>query len=436
MNILMLTNTYTPFIGGVPRSVETFAREYRNRGNRTVIITPEFENMPEDEEDVIRVPAIQHFNGTDFSLQLPVPGVVTDALKNFRPDIVHSHHPYLIGDTALRLAAKYGAPIVFTNHTLYERYTHYVPGDSVLLRRFVIALTVGYANLCERVFAPSGSIADLLRERGVEVPVDVVPTGIDLDLFADGDGTRIRQAEGIPGEAFVVGFVSRIAPEKNIGFLARAVIRFMLKDRNTHFLVVGEGPSTPEVINEFRERGLVNRLHLLGARQGRDLVDTYHAMNVFAFASKTETQGMVVAEAMAAGAPVVALNAPGVREVLQDGENGILLEEERLGSFAGALMKIRGLGAERLLAMSRCAKHTALGFSAGTCAVRALDIYRETIRAGRRARVGDDNPWEEAKRLFYAEWEIVTNMVHAAGLAVSHTARNESLRGEDIGNVS
>ena len=141
MNVLLMSNTYTPFVGGVERSIRSLALGLRQEGHRAVVVAPTFPNMPANEHDVVRVPAIQRFNGTDFSVQLPVPGVLSRLLSEWRPDVIHSHHPYLIGDTAMRLAARFQCPIVFTFHTYYERYTHYVPGDSPALKRFVAALS-------------------------------------------------------------------------------------------------------------------------------------------------------------------------------------------------------------------------------------------------------------------------------------------------------
>ena len=112
MNILMMTNTFTPHVSGVARSIDALTAEYRKRGHRVLVIAPEFENMPENEVDVIRIPAIQHFNGSDFSVVLSTPGYLIEAIKEFEPDIVHSHHPYLIGGTALRLAIPHNLPAV------------------------------------------------------------------------------------------------------------------------------------------------------------------------------------------------------------------------------------------------------------------------------------------------------------------------------------
>ena len=294
MNILMMTNTYTPFVGGVERSVETFTEEYEQRGHRVVIVAPTFEDMPEHEEGVIRIPAIQHFNGTDFSVRLPIPGILSSALADFEPDIVHSHHPYLIGDTARRVSAKHNTPLVFTFHTFYERYTHYVPGDSPALKRFTAALCAGYANLADQVFAPSESVAEELRRRGVTRPIEVVPTGIDYHRFAGGDGSALRKDAGVAGDDFVVGFISRVAPEKNMDFLCRAVGDFLKKEDRAHFFLVGSCPSEADVKRIFQEEGLDDRLHLFGTLQGQDLINAYHALDVFAFASHTETQGLVL----------------------------------------------------------------------------------------------------------------------------------------------
>ncbi len=131
MKICMLTNTYWPHVGGVARAVETLANECRADGNAVQIIAPGF---PGDEQeghgDVLRVPAIQNFNGSDFSVRVPIPRIIAGRIEHFAPDVVHAHHPFLLGNAALRIAYENNLPLVFTHHTLYEQYTHYVPFDS------------------------------------------------------------------------------------------------------------------------------------------------------------------------------------------------------------------------------------------------------------------------------------------------------------------
>lgn len=417
MNIVMLTNTYTPHVGGVARSVEAFAAEYRHRGHRVLVVAPASDDMPQDEADVLRIPAIQHFSGSDFSAVLPVSGLLTEALDAFQPDIVHAHHPYLLGMTALRVARYRELPLVFTHHTLYEQYTHYVPGDSPALRRFVIELATRYANLCDQVFTPSESIAALLHSRGVEAPIAVVPTGVNVERFAQGNGAGFRSSMAIPDDAFVVGHLGRLAPEKNLAFLAEAATAFLKTQPRARFLLAGMGPSEADIRAIFAREGLSARLHVAGILEAPQLIDAYHAMDVFAFASKSETQGMVLTEALAAGVPVVGLDAPGVREVVRDQRNGRLLHEETAEAFASALQWVAGQASTERQALKQCARDTAEAFSMTRTAATALACY-EALRGGALVeRTEEDAQWEHVLHLIEAEWDILKGLAGAAGAA-------------------
>jgi 1,2-diacylglycerol 3-alpha-glucosyltransferase len=419
MNILMMTNTFTPHLGGVARSVEAFTETYRKLGHRVLVVAPEFENMPADEVDVIRIPAIQHFNGSDFSVVVTTPGYLTKAVETFRPDVVHAHHPFLIGGTALRMARAYRLPLVFTHHTMYERYTHYVPGDSEALKRFVMRLSTNYANLCDQVFAPSESVAEVLRRRGVAAPLEVVPTGVDLDRFARGSGAGLRDILGIPRDAFVVGHLGRLAPEKNLDLLGRAICRFLACVPGAHVLVAGHGPSEAAIRTMFDDAGFADRLHLAGPLEREFVASAYRAMDVFAFASTTETQGLVLVEAMAAGVPVVGLDAPGVREVVVDGDNGRLVQTESASDFAAALESVATLDAAARRKLVRNAHATAERFSITACAERALACYRRLSDKRPHPAKEEYERWSRTLRLIEAEWDVLTGMADAAGAAMS-----------------
>src|SRR5690606_19631097 len=314
---------------------------------------------------------------------------------------------------------------VFTHHTMYERYTHYLPGDSEFLRSFVSDLATGYANRCDVVFAPSESVARILVERGVEKPIRVIPTGIDIDHFQSGDRALGRSRHGLPADAKVIGHVGRLAHEKNLAFLATAVATALESEPDACFLVVGEGPSRKVIEEVFAARGLTGSLRLAGRRSGQELVDAYAAMDVFAFASLTETQGMVLTEAMAAGAPVVAIDAPGAREVVKDEENGRLLPEDASeDAFAEALLWTLREEAARRGALSEAARRTAAKFAMGRVADRALAEY-ERLLAEERS-FGQEGIWDSALRVLEAEWELWATFAHAAGTALEDV----SLRGE------
>lgn len=382
MRIAMFTNTYLPHVGGVANSVKQFTDGYRQRGHRVLVVAPTYEEeCPEDEEEnVVRVPALKNIQESNFSLALPTTPKLTRALDEFQPEILHSHHPYIIGDTALRLAASQEVPLVFTYHTMYEHYTHYSPVAPKQLKEFVIELATGYANLCSRVIAPSQSVAEILRERGVKTPISVIPTGVDVDRFADGDGDAIRTEYGVPPDATVLGYVGRLAKEKNLEFLSGALTACLAEDEEARVLMVGDGGAREDIEEIFANEGMSERLHMTGELTGRAVVNAYHAMDVFAFASLTETQGMALAEALAAGRPVVALEAPGAREIIRDGENGRLVRQEDAGEFAMALGQVVEQAREAPAELAERCRESVEDYRSERCVERALDLYAGLLR--------------------------------------------------------
>lgn len=430
MNICMMTNTYLPHVGGVARSVSTFAEEYQKQGHQVLVVAPEFEGKPlpkRAESFVERVPAIQKFNGSDFSVRLPVATVLSPRLDGFAADIVHAHHPFLLGDTALRIAASKNSPVIFTHHTRYEDYVHYVPFNSPALREFAINLSTQFANLCDGVIAPSESIAQLIKSRGVEVPIQVVPTGIDVAAFANGNRERFRQKFKISEDVFVVGHVGRLAPEKNLGYLTEAVALFLKGAPNARFLVVGGGPSEDLIKETFEKFGVSEKLIMAGKQTGPQLCAAYRAMDIFAFSSKSETQGMVVAEAMAAGLPVVALDATGVREVVRHNSNGYLLPEsasaKRFATYLDRLYKNR----ERWRALVAEARATAELFSRQRCADQALGFYGDILRATRRDRlINGLSPWGILLERLSVEWNLLAEKAQAVVQAVAAVSEQKA----------
>ena len=312
MRIAMFTNTFTPHVGGVARAVSGLSDGLRRKGHDVLVVAPTFPGYPEEEEGVVRLPAVQH------------------------------------------VAAARDLPIVFTYHTRYELYGHYVAQDSEVLKRLVRSLSAGYCDLCDYVIAPSESIAEILAEQGVETPVAVIPSGVDPARFAHGDAKRARAALDIPRDAFLVGHVGRLAPEKNLEYLADALALFLQQHPAAHVVVTGGGPSQAAMQRTLHRDGHQDRVHFTGVLTGAELADVYKALDVFAFSSLSETQGLVLAEAMTADAPVVALDAPGVREVVRDGVNGRLLSTDTPRSeFAEALVELSRLDAGSFASMPK-----------------------------------------------------------------------------------
>jgi 1,2-diacylglycerol 3-alpha-glucosyltransferase len=423
LKIAMFTNTYVPHVGGVARSVERFTTSLRERGHRVLVVAPEFSDEPQDETDVVRVPALQNFNGSDFSAALPLSLDLRQQVDAFEPEVIHSHHPYLLGDTALRIAAEYGLPMGFTHHTFYEHYTHYVPLDSDGLRRFVVELSTRYANLCDAVIAPSGSVRDVLRERQVTSPITVLPTGIDPDRFAEGDGDGVRERYGIDSKATVIGHIGRLALEKNLDFLTSAILHLLDREKHARALIVGDGDYAQTMKDRFSEQKLVDRVVFTGSLSGQDLIDAYHAMDVFAFASKSETQGMVLVEALACGVPVVAIDASGARDVVRDGVNGRLLETEDPSAFADALWHA---GHERSIFTPSTNRESIESWHMPYCAERLESLYVDLVKQATGQTAPDWDEWEGLRQRISREWDIWSNRVTAIGEALTTSETEEA----------
>lgn len=419
MRILMMTNTYKPIVGGLERSVTTFSNEYRKKGHKVLIVAPEHKGAEKNEDGVVRVPAIQNFNGTDFSVELPIHFNLTKKLDEFNPDIVHSHHPFLIGSTAVRVSQKYKIPLVFTHHTLYEDYTHYVPLEAEMLKKFVIDLSTEYANLCDYVFAPSQDIAKLIKQRGVKTEIKVVPTGIYLDKFACGDGNSFRKDLGIEENSQILGTVGRVALEKNIKFLTKAVIRFLKENNNAHFLVVGDGGLLGFIKEQFNNENLSSKLHCTGSLSGQKLIDAYHAMDVFVFASHSETQGLVLAEAIASSVPVIAVKAYGVNDVVLDGVNGLLIENDNEKEFYGGVKHFFSLSEEKRNKFKEEAKSSAEKFSVSSSVNTVLSVYEKLLMNKFVPQEIKNSVWSQTLSLVKAELKLVKNFAHAAKDAIA-----------------
>lgn len=414
----MLTNTYLPHVGGVARSVYRVAEALRENGHRVKVVAPEFPGESELEDaDTFRVPAMQNFNGSDFSVSLPLPGLLDGMLEEFKPELLHAHHPFLLGDTAVRLASELDLPLVFTHHTMYERYTHYVGGHSTGLKKFAIQLSTEYANLCDHVIAPSESVARLIKRRGVKTPISAIPTGIDKHSFIVDASLDLRATLGIPAQAFLLGHIGRLAPEKNLNFLGKALAKYLAENGEAYALVVGSGPLERRLKRIFTLAKVMDRVKFMGVLQGQQLNQAYAAMDLFAFASRSETQGMVLAEAMAVGTPVIAVDAPGVREIVRDKTNGLLLPNQKMDAYLNALRFYGRQTAEVKKGYREAALKTAREFALDQTILQLMAVYQGLLKSHRKgSRV--KSTLEPLLRRIQAEWKLLAAKASAAGSAL------------------
>lgn len=409
MNILIMTNSYFPGVGGVESSIRSLNHAYRKLGHRVMILAPSPGIASDAEEEVRRIAFSQQHNGLDFTADFPNLAPVRETLAAFRPDIIHSFHPHLLGGSALQFAYAQGIPIVYTHHTLYVESEQYAPKESSVLKSLATQFCTAYANLCDGVIAPSDSVAELLSHRGVVRPLAVIPTGVESETFREGNGSRFRAAAGIPENAFVIGHVGRLGADKNIEFLMDAAARLLSQSSNAFLLVIGEGEMSQAMRAYFERTGISSRVHFAGSLGDGPLSDAYNAMNAFAYTSLHETQGLSIIEALAAGVPVAALDSGVVREVIRHEGNGVIVPLGNPEDFVKGLLWIRDRTLKEKYNLKVAAAQTSGAFSLMRNSRKALNFYGDLAGRKEAKVLAEDNPWTVASRRIRAEWGSLLN---------------------------
>jgi glycosyltransferase involved in cell wall biosynthesis len=369
MRVALFTECYHPIRNGVVASVDALRDGLRAYGVDAVTVAPNFPHRHSDPDDIVRVPSLPLPTPTDYRLCVPYVRA-RDRARLRGVELVHAHSAFITGWMAIALARRRGLPLVFTYHTRLDAYAHYAPFDPAGAQRALVALTRRYANSADVVVVPTQAIERALRAQGVRVPIEVVPSAIDVARFANGRRTADARARlGAEGPQPVVLSVARLGVEKNLELALDALARAP----GMRLALVGEGPQRAALESRAQELGIVGRVRFLGALPAAELPDLYAAADAFVFPSVTETQGLVLVEALAAGLPVVAAEGEVAREVLAG--HGRLAPADPAALAAALTAAVAG-------GRDRSAVHLALSrYTVGMHAGRILAIYREVIAA-------------------------------------------------------
>ena len=306
---------------------------------------------------MVRYPSLPAATYPEFALAVPWAPAIGRLVRRLDFDVFHAHHPFLLGPVARRLARRCGRPLVFTYHTRYEKYAHYVPFVPGLVGAAAVALSTPLCGACDAVIAPSALIRDELRGRGVRTPIAVVPTGVDLARFRPGDrGRPGRPGSRRAGRRRPLRGASRSREERGSRASSRSSA-WRARCRERAWCWRARAPRARVSGRPWRGAPWRPACTFLGVLAHEALPPVYRAADVFLFASETETQGLVLAEAAACGLPAVAVSAPGCDEVVRDGETGLLTKREPLALAEGAIGLLldgerRGHMAERARAVA------------------------------------------------------------------------------------
>lgn len=382
--IAMFTNNYFPVIGGVPISIKRLSKALEEKGHQVKIYAPKYKKQSEiEEKNIFRCRTLYYYK--EAGLDMPVTNIFSPQIKkdfekeNF--DIVHCHHPFWLGSKGRRLAEKNNIPTAFTYHTRLEKYAHYVP-DILFMRKFFANrlshfLIKNFSNKTDAVFAPTDSTKEYLRNVGVSRYIKVLPTGIDFDNY-DIEEEKINKlrSQYLNDCDFLLLTVARLSKEKNLYFLLDGIKKLKEKsDFKFKLLIIGEGSEKENLESYIKEKDLNENIEMIGAVDFREIGQYYLAADLFVFASTSETQGMVLLEAMVGYTPVVAVRSSGIDDVIENDNNGYKTDED-INKWSDKIIKI--LSDENLLnKTSKNARTMAEKYSIFEMAENAESVYRK-----------------------------------------------------------
>jgi 1,2-diacylglycerol 3-alpha-glucosyltransferase len=379
MRIVMFSNTYRPSTSGVVTSVALFRRGLMSANHEVHLIVPQYEDFIDSEPYIFRFPALDLSDRIDISLVLPFQPLIEPTVRGIMPDIMHSQHPVWMGDLAVSFAHELRVPLVFTFHTRYDEYAQsYVPIVAGLASKVAEEVVRRYMRQCTHIVAPTPAIRDLiLREYPIDVPVSVVPSPVDLARYEEKDSKRIRQEFGLDKYELLL-YIGRVAKEKGLDLLVNAFAKVIAERPQARLLLVGGGPYRRVMEGLVQRYGLSGKVIFTGVVPHEEIPDYAAAADLFVFTSVTDTQGLVLVEAMAAGVPAVAVEAPGPIDILAGG-GGLLVPAEE-DAFVEAVLTLLEDEVRRK-EMGQEALRLAQPYAISETTNKMLAVYEEAILA-------------------------------------------------------
>jgi len=378
MRIGIVTECYQPVINGVVFSILNFKKTLESRGHDVFVFTPANGHHGGD-ETLVACRSIGHPAYPGYGLTLPFNRKQRAIARTL--DVIHVHHPFVIGRHALALARSCDKPLVFTNHTQYSQYSHYIPLLGTVFKGAVERYVTSFIQQCDLVVAPSEGISRYLKAQHVTRPIEVVPNGIDTTKFTELllDRRAAKERLGLEPDTVIILYSGRIALEKNLDFLLDGFKALLSRMASTKlkFVIAGAGPQEENFRKMASARGLDDVVVMLGAQPYDEMPKVYRAADLFATASTTEVHPLTIMEALASGLPVVALMAMGTGDIVTHGEDG-LLAGKTVENFSSALARMIEDTSMREK-MARNARTGAVRFGVESSTTMLLKAYDRAI---------------------------------------------------------
>ena len=372
MRVGMFSNSYKPVISGVVRSIDLYRQGLSDAGNFVALFTSDAKEYEDTEPFIFRYPSIPIPSAIDWTFPVVVAPQITWMIPRLKLDILHAHHPFVVGSEAMNISRSEDIPMVFTFHTLYHEYTHYVGLDVEFVKQLVRRYVRDYVKDVDCIIAPSAYILDLLPSYEIDRPVEVLPTPVDLSLFPPRDKPPLSDPNHIQ-----LIYVGRVGKEKNLDFLLRAFARAAKQDDRLHLRIVGDGAEMKKLQTYAEDLQVTPYVEFVGSVPFARVAVEMSRADIFVFTSTTETQGLVLLEAMAASLPQVIVNSPALHDFVRPGIDALSTPVDEV-DFADAILALARDPA-RAQSMGRTARRNAELYSVPALSNRLLDIYQNTI---------------------------------------------------------
>lgn len=381
MHIAYFTNFYLPVVSGVVRSVQSFRDALTAMGHNVFVFAQE-DDYEDTEPFVFRYPSLRLPLSVDIPTALPVSAFVDQLIPKLKLDVIHTHHPFLLGQTAAAKARDHNLPLVFTFHTQYQEYTHYIPIPQEQVQEFLRNTIMNwmreFMRKCQHIVIPSESMRSILvNDYGLVDRFTVIPTGIDVTPYKKANGAALRAEWGWQDDTIIVS-AGRLAEEKNWTTLLQAFALAQKKQPNLRLVLVGDGSQAEELRQLAAELEVSERILFTGKVPFEQIPAYLKAADLFAFASVTETQGLVTLEAMAAGLPVVAVNGPGTQDIVEDGAQGFLVQNDPQALSKGIVKLVKH--PDLMSTFKTAALKKSRSYDSKRLARKMLKVYEQAIQ--------------------------------------------------------
>ena len=389
MKIAFYSDSYTPYVSGVVRSIQRFTKGLAKQGHEVYIFAPlyygkKFRGEITQQSDpyaagVFRFYSIPAPTHPSYFLPIPITFQSEKLLRNLEIDIIHTHSPFLTGQLGAILAGRLQIPLFFTHHTMYHEYLHYIPAPYKVAKPVTLNVVKRYCSHCTHIIAPTDATRQMIQDLyQVKTPITTLPTGIDLEPYKNADKEWLRTKLQIQKDHFIILSLGRLSKEKSPHLLLEAfqIIQKLLP--TSHFVFVGSGAEREHLQTAAGQLGLERQVHFTGNLNEQDVVRAYAGSDLFMFASQTETQGLVTLEAMAASLPVVAVDGTGTNAVVVHGKHGYLTapDPKELAKYAYEILTKPQLRA----ALEKMAYEQAQNYSIEQTAAQLAHLYEEELR--------------------------------------------------------